>query len=727
MCESTKMLDANGNEIPRMRITQNSLMWALNQFLNNLNDAEYESTIDNPRRVIDLLNEKIQAYEQGGYDVSILDFSASGFDMTTLWGNILYSFYKKWLNPESNFYKSFYYNATGNQDTNPIDIIIGNVRKYSPQSYLQYDTDGNVTELKLDFGENSQAYSRLVGNLESNKDNLINALYNAGIVQQNHKTGNYTIIEGAISNSMDNKKINVIKRLFGNNLNMNDNDLIGIKYGIMAFVDFFNSKLNTIARFKAKGNYDPNKYNGQELSHIFTTIINNSNRYNPYAIDGAVRNALDKALPTIGLANVGNTIEKIIYENRVHERESNVKYDNAINKANSEGRITKIVKPIAPAAHSALYSQSRSGSRLYSKTSYRTTLSANINGEKVVKDPSNFSSEEWFEITCNQDILTPLLSEDGKELRIQAITPSDKPKIPIFIFNKAEFLAKYANGIKPTYDNIEKLNKILFESLKKQINSYYKQYLLNSINDFTQVFDLGNVRGIGQVKYTNASDPGCTLDYLNSQVTKINNYLLKNRITEEKLNDALFAFNQKYGLNKNIAKYIDYSVNDGLIELSEFNIGAVNLYNDENFFFDILEESLHKFPKSFKPNGSTEAMMYLDKDNHIDKNSIMKSTLFTFFAIQGLLSTDLLVNTVGLPNAHKHGGKNFMEIDSKGQLTMVKRMVALTMTQHQCNRDIFSGLPNQINMMTVGVQKKEMYTYAGTTTDDNGWSSDIEC
>lgn len=697
-----------------------------------MSDEEYDSTIDNPRTAIDLLHKKIEEYEHPDENLSTLDVESSGLDMSTLWGNILYSFYKKWLSPDTKFYQSFYYNAAGNQDTNPIDVIIGNVRKYAPQTYLQYDIDGNVSELKLEFGENSQAYSRLTGNLESNKENLISGLVKSGMAQYDPNSGKYIYIDGSVASILTdtegNKAIkqNAIKRLFGNNLNMSESDLTDIEYGVRAFIDFVNSNLNDISRFKTKGHFDPDKYNGLTLGTIFTTIINNSNRYNPYAIEGAVKNAMDKSLPTIGLANVGNTVDKIIHENRVHQKESDISYDKAIAIASDAGRITSIVKPVSPAKHSILVGQNRNSRNLYKKTAYRTTLSAKIDGEDVFKDPSDFSSEEWFEITCNQDIINPLFS-NGDELRIQAITPSDKPKIPIFIFDKAVFLEKYANGMKPTKDNIRKFNEALFNSLKRQVNLYYRQYLLNSINDFIQVFDLARFDDIGQVEFTDASDEGCTLDYLNDKVVKINEYLAQNNISEEDLNDTLFAFNQKYGLNKNIAPYIDYSIDSGVIKISEFNVNAVNSYSDDNFFFKILKESIHKFPKLFKVGDSDMSVHeYLDADDHL-RDGIMNSKLFTFFAVQGLLSTDLLVNTVGLPNAHKYGGKNFMEIDSKGQLTMVKRMVALTMTQHQCNRDIFSGLPNQINMMTVQVQKKEMYTYAGTTTDDDGWSSQIEC
>ena len=99
------------------------------------------------------------------------------------------------------------------------------------------------------------------------------------------------------------------------------------------------------------------------------------------------------------------------------------------------------------------------------------------------------------------------------------------------------------------------------------------------------------------------------------------------------------------------------------------------------------------------------------------KQKALKSDLYEYFLVKNILSENILVNTVGTPIAHKGGGNSWEEIDSKKHLTMVKRMVALTATMHACSKGSLSGLPDQINTVTVSNPTLEMITYSGNSTD----------
>lgn len=106
--------------------------------------------------------------------------------------------------------------------------------------------------------------------------------------------------------------------------------------------------------------------------------------------------------------------------------------------------------------------------------------------------------------------------------------------------------------------------------------------------------------------------------------------------------------------------------------------------------------------------------------------SYKNSELYNYFVLHNYLTENVLSVTVGLPMSHKGSGKDWEHYDSKSNLTMVKRMVALTATMHPCTKGVLTGLPNEIKTQTVDLGSVEMYTYSGNTPSGSGFTGKLD-
>lgn len=733
LCTATPMIgkDEHGNdkELKGMVLTQNSFMWAWNQWIKRLDDEDYKKIIDDPHYGITLLQQMV--FDPAPLEEGELD----PFSRTELQNNILYSFAKKWLDPSKNFYKAFGRHATGATDYNPIEIIVANIKKHSINTYVEYSTDSSKSYLNLEFDDGGTAYQRLIDNLQLNKTTLFEACQRSGLITE-EIDGNkvkYIPIKFNSNTVPTENQIAVLKLIFGPRLQVTSDSYSQINNALELFNIFVQSEQDKIAPILSSDAIAEH-FNGQKPSTILTAIIKNAVRYNPYAIEGAIKNANDKALPTIGLASVGSSIEEMVCLNKIHLEESQAAYEAARSKEGGN----RIFMPVSPFAHSFLSKQQRNdATEFFKRTVYTSTLTGEADGETIIKDPADFSKPEMFELTIVKNIIDVLYNGKGDDLIIQAITPSDKSKIPNFIFSKKGFLTRYLG--KETINTND--NETLFNTMCNQIKLYYWQYLLNTCNDFIQVFNLNSAEfkskyDILDIKL-NAAD--VDLNYLKHQVDSVNRFLSENNINVTKLNDTVFAFNREFGLNKNIAEHLDYNkTKNGYIQIARFSKLAAEEYSKQEIFEKIFLDSLSKFPAEFKIKIGTSSdgqpkyetvndLFTVDESgNRHLKSNFKNSQLFTFFVVQNLLSTEILVNTVGLPNAHKASGDDFFQIDSSGQITMVKRMVALTATMQQCNRNVLGGLPNKMKMMTISNEVIPMFSMSGTTTDDRGFENSLE-
>ena len=108
-----------------------------------------------------------------------------------------------------------------------------------------------------------------------------------------------------------------------------------------------------------------------------------------------------------------------------------------------------------------------------------------------------------------------------------------------------------------------------------ELRNIYAQNLTNTIRDFVLLFNIPLTIDIT----ANAKEN--SLEDLLSASDSINTYLQKNSIGESAINDALFAFNNQYGTNKNIAMVHDYILNKGVAKISPYMVASVELFNQK--------------------------------------------------------------------------------------------------------------------------------------------------
>lgn len=655
-------------------LTSNSFFYAFDKELKQMSPKEYSTFIDNPYSIIDYLRKKYS--NTGGH--------------STLYENIIHSFFYKWFENEDGetyFYQHCKEIADKPTGFNPLDIIVKNIGKFGLNTYIETTIDNkskteSFNRLSLSIDENSRAYSILC-------DNITNLLTNNTIIPNGilvKGNGQWYLSSNA---NID----NIAKVFFGNDVIINEGNKNNFINAINVVINFRNSSSNNLQNYLSE--------NPNEMSFI-RTILDNINAYNPYAISGSVNNALDKALPTIGLTTVAGSIKENIY-----------RLINKNNKFKESYKHAGLRIPVSPYEHSMLFKEFKNDieSNITSEstnpflgTVYRTTLTTTIDGTPVIKDVGQVSIPEAFELNVFTDFINQWKKAGDNIVRIQAITVSDKPKIPNFEFSTINLKRIYGN----TNSEIE--NNVI-----KEIRNIYGQNLLNTLNNFAEVFEWNDLM-------LDSNISNVDINILLDKINILNTYLSKYNISSDILNEKLFAFNNKFGVNKLIANIHDFVKGKNSIQVSPYLIESVKFINQENPFDQLFLESLKKLPKEI------DTTKLLTNNNGVItlSNTAKQSDLYTYFLLKNVLSENILVNTVGLPLTHKTKGKDYLSMDSKAHLTMVKRMVALTATMQACNANSLDGLSNEINMMTISNDIAEMFTYSGNSSSGKGFRTELD-
>lgn len=674
MCKNTILYKFNAlgeveQSYDNTSLTKNAFFAAMINEVKSMPEDAYEQYIEDPYTIIDYI---VTKYKNSGAHSKLEE-------------NITHSFVYTWLYNEygeTDFYKNSLKALSESTGYNPLDIIIKNTNKFTVNSYMEYDLVEGDSTLTLSTDENSKSYTRLADNITHSINDLELPVLKNIILKDSE--GKYYISDDYDISAFE----KACKYFFGSNVVVDSSNEILFSNALQQIIDYRN--LNRDEHFidflREKSN----------RSGAILAIMNNINAYNPYSITGAVDNKLGKSLPTIGLTTVASTIEEGVYKNRFRNKQ----LKDAYNKAKEIN--PNIITPISPYEHTLLYNHKRGSlDNIFLGTVYRSTMTKEINGETVIKDCGSLSIPEAFQLTIYQDFLNKWASPDDETVRIQAITPSDKPKIPFFEFSTRVLKSKYGTN-----------NKTIEERVIKQFRQIYGQYLLNTVNDLVQVLEIPNIE-----LTTNINN--LSFDELLNRVNGVNKWLKDNNITKSILHTKNFEFNNKYNLNKNIADNLDFKSIGSSIQISPYTISAVTLFNSENPFDNLYLEFLKEIPEDVAQTTS------LYNDNGLLSNA-KSSNLYTFFLLKNILSENILVNTVGVPLSHKAKGKDYYKMDSSAHITMVKRMVALTATMHACLPTALGGLSRKINMMTIGNDVSEMFAYSGNASSGNGFRTELE-
>lgn len=550
----------------------------------------------------------------------------------------------------------------------PVDIIIKAFDKYRDNTYYEYDVQKGITTLELKVSETSTVFGQMCDKLDL-KEPLPNAVFDKiNGKWEVKKSANY--IQASF----------YFKSLFGFDLDVEE------------VVNLLESFSISIAEFYNQSKSAKDFFTGDGASTALS-LLNRANLYNPYIVSGTRDNKLGKALPIVGVKSVANSIKENVLRNKIHSEENGQRYDVA--------NLTKW-KPITPAFHSTL-SKNLS---IFDKTVYDTTLN---NGDDQHKGTTDLSTPEAFLLAFKTKFWDQW-NMDGGKIAIQAITPSDKSKIPSFTF--------FAHAIKQSYGAT---NPEIEKNVLNEIHNVYAQQLINTLNDFALLFNL------------NDGEPfDLTVNNTNDEILKcvniVNEYLQKNNITENDIRAKLYKINTKYGLNKNIAIYRDYVKTSQGLAVSPYCFEAIKTFSIINgktseSFDNIYLETLKNIAK-LTPTITLSKDHIINVTELYDENGLTtkakKSPLYTYFLIKNVLGENILINTVGTAASHKFKPGTWAEIDSNSHITMVKRMVAHTATMHSCMRNVFGGLPNQINTMTISNEEVQMFAYSGNGTEGDG-------
>ncbi len=645
--------------IPNMYITKYSLYYAISEVVKDIksNAEAYKNFLDNPITIIDY----IIGSKWG-------DFGKSS---DSLGETIIKSFIYKWINDGYRFSNLYNNSITTNaKGYNPLNIIIAAATKFQSNTYVEYDVNGNDKKLELSLN-GGPVYMQWLDNISrivevktfTNEEGKLDISYFKYVPEEDN------------NNAILNAKVRLI---FGYNEGITSANK-------QIFIDAINQIFQHISAIKNGTFQESLKEEQNMLMRVFPIV----NKYNPHAIVGSIRNNADKSLPTIGLSSVGSKINEEVDRNRMYsEKQRQIWGKKYISK---------------PYEHTKLF-----GENIKIDTEYRSSIK---NGE-YVKEPNEMSKPEAIKTAFLRDFLpgykNGMMKTGDRSIRIQAITPSDKTRIPLFIISDWESYTK--NG------GIE-------QNAKTTIHSMYESALKNSVMNILRVL------------YPSISETSQDLQKellliannknLLEQVDQLNKFLKKYKVNQNILNEAIYTYNTKgegLGVNILIADKLDYYTygkgEDAYIQISPYSIAAVKHTDPKSKGWNDL---YNKFEKELK--------LYITaKDAGYKNESDFNKAIKDFFYLKLIISEEILANTVGLPLAHKTKAVNkesvneitlddYLDMDSGAHITMVKRMVALTATMQPCVRGVITGLPNKINMVTVKNEELQITTYSGNAAE----------
>ena len=460
---STTPIHKFGNEIttiPNMYITKYSFYYAISKVVEDIksNESEYKKFLDNPITIIDYI---INNDKWGNFN-KVSDSLAE---------TIIKSFIYKWIcikDITGNTNLSWLYKNSITADAkgyNPLNIIIAAATKFQSNTYVEYDINDNDTKLELSLN-GGPVYMQWLDNISR-------------IVETTKL--DYFKINNEITNEVLNHKV---KTIFG----YHD----GITEGNRTiFIETIKQISGNISAIKDGTFQDKIKSENNMLMKLFPIV----NKYNPYAVIGSIKNKADKSLPTIGLSSIGSKINEEVSRNKMYVDKQKQIWGNKY-----------IPKPYE---HTKLFSKN-----IKISTEYRSSIK---NGE-YVKEPNEMSKPEAIKTTFLRDFLPGYKSNSS--IRIQAITPSDKTRIPLFVIDNWKSYAE--NG------GIE-------QNAKTTIHDMYSSALKNSIINTARVLFASTEDAILKEKLIKIINNKNLLE----QADQLNQLLKEQRINQDVLNEAI--------------------------------------------------------------------------------------------------------------------------------------------------------------------------------------------
>lgn len=650
-----KMFNKNGDILnSNNSIEKQAFITSAKSFFEKLTNEELKLVVENPYKILDLMFDR---------------FSNSVNDITD---NILASFMHDWIYDLSNKkqkterkFFSFFKNG-GRLDFDghsPLDIFVNAFFKYALNRYYEIDVNNPSKVDKIDGGEDgiiAEMYSKIVNNLSvvPLSPMLIEAI----------NSEDYIVIKSQIES------------IFGFDVDM---DKEGVR--VIAF-------LKEIARFKEgktksddlSEHLEKTFYSkGLSYYNILKNIIKSNNKTNPAAITGSKKNHLDKSLPTNGISSVASNLKLEIFRN--DEKVKDLKFDGV---------------PVYRKGF--LYESIMNGDDIYNGTYYLGSIYSN----DEVKELGDLSIQEQFRLSFVDNFLRGW-TKNG-EIRIEAITPSDKKRIPFFSFNAFDLKSKFGN-------NIEQIESNVIDEMQK----IYGQYLLNVLNDFSRVLnrellpvDFDNIEGENNVE---------KLNNLLSAVVEINKELSLYKSSD--IQQAVHNYNVLNDTNLLISNINDYAKTSKGIEISPYLVESIKRWTEPiNYIMSRFRYDINDLKGDIGVlNTDIGSWNLLDLSKIEDDKELKAKSghLYTYFLINAICSENVLINTVGLPFSHKYGSDQFDTMDSKSHITMVKRMVALTATSHSMMKGVLNGQPNIIKTMVWDNDVAEMAAFSAKSTSGN--------
>lgn len=677
-----KKFDADGYEeevYENRTLVKTSLFYSINKELEVMPESDYVEYLKNPYYLIDYL---VKKYAHTGSHANRYE-------------NIIHSFLDKWVYSAGRytaFYKNSQEGATEFTGYNPLDIFIKSFDKYRTNIYLDYNIDEGADVLSLEDDENSKAYGQLMDHVNSRLFSLDNPVFNGAFVKNSKD-------QYLLSDSITEDELSDISRyIFGEHIDVDEGSFASLKDAIQQILDFKNQTAVTdFTEFLKQ------KSGKEKRASKILTVLNIINAYNPYSIKGSAKNAEGTSLPMIGLGSVANTIEDQVYRNRIR-----------LSAIKESYKAANLTIPVSPFEQTTLFNTHKKGSEnnIFLRTVYRSTIRKDIDGELEIKGVGNLSILEAFKLAFIEDFLKGWKAKEDSRIRFQAITPSDKPRIPLF--EESTFAIKSKFGT---------TNKEIEKKVISEIRNIYAQNLVNTVNNFIDV--LG-----ARIKKLDPDAKNVSNEELLKAANSVNKYLKSHNISETILNTRLLEFNKKHNVNKLISKVHDYVSGKDSITISPYSISTIEMFSDPTFFDKMYLESLkllsYVTPVLDTPFGKIDVNALMNSDKTELSETAKNSDLYTFFLLKNLVQENILTNTVGTPLTHKNKGGDYFAMDSASHLTMVKRMVALTATMHSCMPNVLSGLSNQINTMSFKNSTAEMWAYSGNASSGKGFTTELD-
>ena len=655
-------------------IEKNAFLYVASNFMNKLSAKEYKECVDNPYYILEVIKNKYK-----------------GSTTHSLEDNVLASFVDKYLfdlktGDERNFLRSFKDYSFITLGFSPLDIFINAFTKYMPVSYIDQNVDGTRT---------------IINNINGDEDNvIIGEIYNK--ICNNIKPVAKRISEILNKSNVESPSFECmiyLNDIFPFHINVTPNNKPKIDEFLLSIKKWYSSSDAGDFVDWIKDNSNDNGYN---YGLLLREIISSETGTNTTIISGSRKNISGKMLPISGINTVAGNIKLSIARNETNKEKLGFSGKTVYSQGFLFNDVTKdrgeLDKPI------------------FNGTIYLSSLFAE---GLQVKEFSDLSFQEQFKLSFLSNFYNGW--KNNTNIYIEAITPSDKKRIPLFDFNAA----KLKNEFGSNWQEIER-------NVISEMQSIHAQYLLNVLNGFSELFNLGLQEKYGVNYISDMRKNGLLSEAISNLLLEIKN--IEDELqyeSEESLNNKINQYNINNGKTLLISKNTDYVydksskrfiVNPFLVKSLEQWISPYK-FLERRFAHDLNE--IRKEISILEYDGKSIDFTKSDLSENIKQDY---SDLYTFFLISIVCSENVLINTVGLPYSHKHGkpGDDIDSMDTSSHITMVKRMAALTATSHTMQRGVLTGQPTQIKTMSWYNDQATMTALSGKSTDGNSAEAELD-